>query len=71
MDYHHMTAPCGLDCFNCTFLLANEDPEAKAEIEQWSKDKNIFLEIMACQGCRHHDGRIPVLRELDRSNTAP
>jgi Protein of unknown function (DUF3795) len=25
-----MTAPCGLDCFNCHFYLAKEDPESKA-----------------------------------------
>lgn len=29
MDYRHMTAPCGLDCFNCYFYLATQgDPEA-------------------------------------------
>ena len=33
MDYHQLTAPCGLDCFNCAFFLAPEDPEAKAQIE--------------------------------------
>ena len=24
MDYKQMTAPCGLDCFNCPMYLANE-----------------------------------------------
>ena len=28
MDYHQMTAPCGLACFNCTNYLANENEEA-------------------------------------------
>jgi hypothetical protein len=25
LDYYQMTAPCGLDCFNCTSFLAHED----------------------------------------------
>ena len=40
-----MTAPCGLDCFNCAFFLAPEDPNARLQIEQWSKEYNIPLEI--------------------------
>ena len=39
MDYREMTAPCGLDCFNCTFFLAPEDPEAQSQIEQWAQSK--------------------------------
>ncbi len=31
MDYHQMTAPCGLDCFNCTFFPAPENPDAQAD----------------------------------------
>ena len=60
MDYFLMTAPCGLDCFNCPFYLYPDDPEAKAQIEQWSREYNIPLEIMTCEGCRNHDGRIPI-----------
>ena len=36
MDYLQMTAPCGLDCFNCAFYLAPENPDARTQIEQWS-----------------------------------
>lgn len=43
MDYLQMTAPCGLDCFNCAFYVAPENPEARAQIEQWSKEYNIPL----------------------------
>jgi len=60
MDHYQMTAPCGLDCFNCTFFLAPENPEAMAQIERWSAEYEIPLEHMACRGCRHHDGRIPI-----------
>ena len=38
MDYHQMTAPCGLDCFNCSFYLAEENPDARVQIEQWSNE---------------------------------
>lgn len=64
MDYFQMTAPCGLDCFNCTLFLAHEDPEAMNQAEQWSEEFNIPLEIMLCRGCRNHDGQIPVHKHL-------
>lgn len=60
MDYLQMTAPCGLDCFNCAFYLAPENLDAMAQIEQWSKEYDIPLEIMQCEGCRHQNGRIPL-----------
>lgn len=64
MDYREMTAPCGLDCFNCTFFLAPENPDAQAQIEKWSREYDIPLEIMQCQGCRAHNGRIPLQKHL-------
>jgi len=60
MDYREMTAPCGLDCFNCVFFLAPENPDAQAQIEQWSREYDVPLEIMQCRGCRAHDGQIPL-----------
>lgn len=60
MDYFQMTAPCGLDCFNCHFYLANENQEAKITVEQLSKKFNMPVEIMLCNGCRNHNGRIPL-----------
>jgi hypothetical protein len=60
MDYREMTAPCGLDCFNCTFSLAPENPDAQTQIEKWSQGHDIPLEIMQCRGCRTHNGRIPL-----------
>ena len=32
MDYALMTAPCGLDCFNCPMVLANKDADLKMKI---------------------------------------
>jgi hypothetical protein len=34
MDYFRMTAPCGLDCFNCTFYLAREDSGAMDQVRK-------------------------------------
>ena len=64
MDYLQMTAPCGLDCFNCTFYLAREDSEAMKQLEIWSEKLNIPTEIMRCEGCRNHDGQIPLQLRL-------
>ena len=41
MDYTQMTAPCGLDCFNCPMYLANENQKLKSAI---SKNLNIPIE---------------------------
>jgi len=64
MNYLQMTAPCGLDCFNCHFFLAHKDPEAMRQVEQWSKELNISIEIMHCRGCRNHNGQIPLQKHL-------
>lgn len=64
MDYVQMTAPCGLDCFNCTFYLAREDQEAMKEVEGWSKQFNIPVETMLCKGCRKHNGQIPLQKHI-------
>ena len=60
MDFFQMTAPCGLDCFNCHFYLANENQDAMSKVEELSKEHNVPVEIMLCNGCRHHDGQIPL-----------
>ena len=55
-----MTAPCGLDCFNCHFFLANEDQEAMNTVEELSKKHNVPVDVMLCNGCREHNGQIPL-----------
>ena len=64
MDYFQMTDPCGLDCFNCHFYLAQEDQDAMNTVVKISKDYNIPLEVMLCKGCRNHDGRIPLQKHV-------
>lgn len=65
MDYFRLTAPCGLDCFNCTFLkAANGEPDALRQLEEWSVQYNVPVETMKCHGCRDHDGKIPLQLHL-------
>jgi Protein of unknown function (DUF3795) len=64
MNYLQMTAPCGLDCFNCHFYLAHENSEAMSTVEELSNRYNIPVKIMLCKGCRTHNGRIPLQRHV-------
>jgi hypothetical protein len=56
VDYFQMTAPCGLDCFNCPLYRANEDPLLKIAI---AKKLNIPTAKADCQGCRGENGDPP------------
>ena len=65
MDYKQMTAPCGLDCFNCPLYLANENQDLRAAI---SKNTGIPLELAICRGCRNENGTIPFLGMTEPCN---
>ncbi len=54
MNYLQMTAPCGLDCFNCPLYLANENHLLKIAI---AKKLNIPTTEAVCAGCRAEFGR--------------
>lgn len=57
MDYIKLTAPCGLDCFNCKAYLANKNKELRSALaEKW----NIPCDEATCQGCRNEKGTIPM-----------
>ncbi len=58
MDYRLMSAPCGLDCFNCPMYLANEDKKLRSVI---SERLGIPYEKATCKGCRNEDGQIEFL----------
>jgi len=55
MDYKQMTAPCGLDCFNCPAYLAKDNEKLRGII---SKKMGVPLEKAFCQGCRNENGKI-------------
>lgn len=56
MDYLQMTAPCGLACFNCNSYLANENEEARKQLEKDTRPNGVPIEVMLCQGCRPQKG---------------
>jgi hypothetical protein len=62
MDFFQMTAPCGLDCFNCDLFLAHENAEAMARVKTMSETNKIPVEKLLCNGCRSQNGRIPVIQ---------
>ena len=65
MDYKQMTAPCGLDCFNCPLYLASENEELRTAI---SKNMGIPYEKAFCIGCRNENGTIPFLNMTEPCN---
>jgi len=54
MDYRQMTAPCGIDCFNCEIHESNLTKEVAVVLNGkygWP------IEEIACKGCRQQDGK--------------
>ncbi len=49
-----LTAPCGLDCFNCQILEANLTDEI---IGPFHTKFGVPKEAIACRGCRQQDGK--------------
>lgn len=58
MNYREMTAPCGLDCFNCIVYLANNNDEMRKLV---SERTGIPFEKAVCKGCRGERGQCPVI----------
>ena len=58
MDYQNLTAPCGLDCFNCPIYLANKDEKLRGLI---AERLNIPFEKAVCGGCRNESGIIAAI----------
>ncbi len=55
MDYLKMTAPCGIDCFNCPMYLAKDNQDLRTKISQ---NMGIPEDKAVCQGCRSEKGTI-------------
>lgn len=60
MDFRQMTAPCGLDCFNCPAYLANKHQELRETI---SKMFGIPIQKASCNGCRNQGGKVLAMSE--------
>jgi hypothetical protein len=65
VDYAQMTAPCGLDCFNCPIYLAKDDERLRAVI---SKKRGVPFERAFCHGCRGEGGQIAFLSMAEPCN---
>jgi hypothetical protein len=65
MNVREMTAPCGLDCFNCPNYLANDDEALKRQIQEKASSAGFPLpeDVIVCKGCRREDGLIPIRRK--------
>jgi hypothetical protein len=55
MDYQQMTAPCGIDCFNCPAYLANKNEKLRTIV---AKHLDVPFEQAICNGCRNENGRV-------------
>jgi hypothetical protein len=65
MDYLKLTAPCGLDCFNCPMFLAQNNPGLRQKVAQ---NLGIPEEKAVCLGCRPQNGTIPFLGMTEPCN---
>ena len=54
IDKKALTAPCGIDCFNC---LIHEGKLTDAVAEHIHQKWGVPKDMIACQGCRQVDGR--------------
>ena len=54
MDKNYLTAPCGLDCFNCSAYEENITDEYKQRVAELFK---VTPEKTVCKGCRGENGK--------------
>ncbi len=60
IDLIELTAPCGLDCFNCPIYLANENEEARKLVESKAQKYGFPADKARCKGCRERNGVPPL-----------
>ena len=65
MDHREMTAPCGLDCFNCPMYLAKDNPDLQEKI---AATIGLPPEKAYCDGCRPQGGAIANLGRTEPCN---
>ncbi len=65
MDYRNMTAPCGLDCFNCPMYMASSNEKLRETI---AENLKIPVEKAQCKGCRNENGIIGFLSMSESCN---
>ncbi|MBA3029427.1 MAG: DUF3795 domain-containing protein [Desulfobacteraceae bacterium] len=58
MDYKQMTAPCGIDCFNCAVYHAGENEKLRNRV---AGNLGVAPEKAVCKGCRNENGTVACL----------
>ena len=53
-DKKALTAPCGLDCFNCEIYEENITPQF---VQYFQEKMGVAPEDVPCRGCRQQDGQ--------------
>lgn len=61
MNYQELTSPCGRDCFNCPFYLANKSEAMKKGL---AKKFQMAEENIPCSGCRSIEGKCELLKQM-------
>lgn len=59
MDIRHLTAPCGLDCFNCPAFLARDNEKLRSFV---ALHFDVEPDQAWCPGCRELGGQIHLLK---------
>ncbi|BDZ70873.1 DUF3795 domain-containing protein [Methanobacterium petrolearium] len=60
LDFRELTAPCGLDCFNCPVYLANFNEEIRKQLTLGLRERGLPTDKVTCQGCRKENGICPL-----------
>ena len=59
MDYKKMTAPCGMGCFNCKMLQAEDDLDLRRKA---AEKFDLEFDLAYCAGgCRETGGKCPFI----------
>ncbi len=66
MDYKTMTAPCGLDCFNCPLYIAGTNDDFRKQV---AEKMGIPFEKAQCKGCRNEKGIIRAIGNKEPCKT--
>ncbi|MBU2549884.1 MAG: DUF3795 domain-containing protein [Proteobacteria bacterium] len=65
MDYFELTAPCGLDCWNCIMYKASQDEALRNNL---APKMGLSPEQAQCRGCRAEGGTIGFLGMTEPCN---
>jgi len=62
LDKRHLTAPCGVDCFNCTYYRGNITEQVTRNVAERT---GLSLGDVPCKGCIDQGGHCPWFKSCD------